>query len=109
MKNAKRMLLGTLFFCVTGVVGLAPSRGTAGEEKAEEKTVVHEVQKGDNLHTIAGYYYKDPRQWKRIYSRNSAALRDANIIVPGTLLEIDADPGRQWEIPYEDFLSRIYN
>lgn len=89
--------------------------GTAGVVQASEgKTaeggiVRHEVQKGDNLMLLSGYYYKDPRQWKKIYALNSGTISNPNVILPGTVLKVEADPSLQWNIPYAEFLSRVFD
>jgi len=76
---------------------------------AAEKVIRHTVQKGDNLTLLAGYYYKDPRQWKQIYNLNREAVKGPHLLYPGTILEIEADPSLQWAIPYADYLSRVYD
>ena len=77
----------------------------SGAARAAE-TVEHLVRPGDNLHLIAGYYYKDPRQWKRVWRENRGKLRRANLLHPGAALRVPLSPGSGWEIPYEEFLSR---
>jgi hypothetical protein len=76
---------------------------------AAERTIRHTVLKGDSLTLLAGYYYKDPRQWKQIYNVNREVLADPHLLVPGTVLKIEADPSLQWAIPYADYLSRVYD
>jgi len=70
-------------------------------------TLEHTIRSGDNLHLIAGYYYRDPRQWKQIWKLNRRAIAAPNRLVPGKILKIDGAAGRGWEISYEDFLSRV--
>jgi nucleoid-associated protein YgaU len=77
-----------------------------GIAHAEGQVVEHTVRAGDNLHLIAGYYYKDPRQWKKIYRLNRKQIRNASVLVPGKVLRVAVEPGRSWEIPYEEFLAR---
>lgn len=72
------------------------------------RLIEHIVQEGDNLHLIAGYYYKDPRQWKKIYSMNRDVISNPNRIFPDEVLEIKVDPFRQWDIPYAEFVARVY-
>ena len=87
---------------------LAGSAGAQNMAPAGE-VVEHQVVEGDNLSLMAGYYYKNPRLWKRIYSLNSDMLDDPNIVLPGTTVKVPADPGRQWDIPYGEYLSRIFD
>jgi nucleoid-associated protein YgaU len=98
-------------FLLVGVslVGAAPAAAGAGTEGSAGEIITHEVAERDNLSLIAGYYYKDPRQCKRVFDRNSATLTDPNLIIPGTLLKIESDPERRWNIPYGEFLSRIFD
>jgi len=98
-----RVLVAAAFVAAAAGVASAGPDGTAGE------TIEHEVVEGDNLHLIAGYYYKDPRQWKRVFDRNSSKLSDPGVILPGTVLSIKAEPANQWTIPYGDFLSRVFD
>ena len=76
---------------------------------AAEKVIRHTVQKGDNLTLLAGYYYKNPRQWRQIYNVNREVLADPHLLDPGMVLKIEADPSLQWAIPYADYLSRVYD
>lgn len=81
-----------------------PGSGTA---KAAEG-VEHRIRSGDNLHLIAGYYYKDPRQWKRIWRANRAAIRQPNLLSPGKVLRVETQPGQGWDIPYEEFVAQVF-
>lgn len=99
MKSALRHVLALVAGCSV-VLASGPAR-------SEVQTVEHTVRSGDNLHLIAGYYYRDPRQWKRIWKLNRKALRGPSQLVPGTVLRVESSPGLGWEIPYEDFRSRV--
>jgi len=98
-----------LLLAAASLAAAAPGTARAGMEGSVGESITHEVVERDSLSLIAGYYYKDPRQWKRVFDHNSAALTDPNVIFPGTLLKIEADPERQWNIPYGEFLSRIFD
>lgn len=78
-----------------------------GDARSAGPSVQHRIRTGDNLHLIAGYYYRDPRQWRRIWKLNRAGLAGPSKLVPGRMLAVDLDPGRSWEIPYEEFRSRV--
>lgn len=109
MTTERMWSIVVLLLVAVSLVGAAPCAAGASTEGNAGEIITHEVAEGDNLSIIAGYYYKDPRQWKRLFDRNSAMLTDPNVILPGTLLKIESDPERQWDIPYGEFLSRIYD
>jgi hypothetical protein len=72
---------------------------------AEPAEVVHEVQPGDNLHVIAGYYYGDARQWTRIWKANRNQISNPNQIARGISLRVPdgAVPAES----YADFMTRV--
>jgi len=89
-------------------LGSKPSPTLAGEGDPMPSGVIeHLIQKGDNLHLISGYYFKDPRMWQKIFSLNRMTITNPNLLRPGDILKIKADPTRQWDIPYADFLARV--
>jgi hypothetical protein len=93
-------------FAFSGIVGcvlfLVP-----GPARCAEQRVEHTIRPGDNLHLIAGYYYRDPRQWTRIWKANRKTVTAPSRILPGKTLRIEGSAGLSWEIPYEDFRSRV--
>jgi hypothetical protein len=80
---------------------------TPGQARCAGQAVEHTIRSGDNLHLIAGYYYRDPRQWKRIWHANRKSVAAPSRIQPGKILRIEGSAGLAWEIPYEDFRSRV--
>lgn len=50
--------------------------------------VIHTVQPGEWLSTIAKEYYGDPLKYSAIFEVNSETIKDANQIHPGQVLEI---------------------
>jgi nucleoid-associated protein YgaU len=84
------------------VVPLAPRPARCSAQPAE-----HVVLKGDNLHLLAGYYYRDPRQWRKIWELNKASVSRPSHLVPGRTLRVESTPGVTWDIPYEEFRSRV--
>ncbi len=71
---------------------------------AAAQDALHEVQAGDDLHLIAGYYYGDARQWERIWQANREHIPNPNRIARGILLRIpDAVAPEE---PYPDFVAR---
>ncbi len=89
------LVVGCALFCAPGVAPCAA------------QTVEHTIRSGDNLHLIAGYYYRDPRQWKRIWKLNRKTLAGPNSLVPGKTLLIESSPGQGWETPYDEFRTRV--
>ena len=71
------------------------------------QTVEHTIRSGDNLHLIAGYYYGDPRQWKRVWKVNRKSLAGPNRLTPGRILRIEGSPDDSLLGSYEDFRSRV--
>ena len=99
------MRMRTLAMFSTLAVGalalLAPGTARCSAQAAE-----HVVRPGDNLHLIAGYCYRDPRQWKKIWNLNRKELPNPHRLVPGRVLRIELTSGLSWEIPYEEFRAR---
>ncbi len=58
--------------------------GRATRPSANEHTVVD----GDTLSNLAQRYYKDARQWLRIYRENRARIPDADRLTVGTILRL---------------------
>jgi nucleoid-associated protein YgaU len=54
----------------------------------------YEVTKGDHLWGIAGKsdIYGNPYKWPLIYKANSDKIKDADLIHPGQVLDINSDP-----------------
>ncbi len=104
MRIARLVLLGISTFLSLGI-GRESSALGATAQTPTGQDIVHQVQRGDNLHLIAGYYYGDARQWEKIWRTNRAEVRNPNRIEPGTLLRIPdaATPAET----YADFLARV--
>ncbi|MCW9024918.1 MAG: LysM peptidoglycan-binding domain-containing protein [Gammaproteobacteria bacterium] len=67
------------------------------EEEAPVMTMSsesYEVMRGDNLWDISAKdsIYGNPFQWPLIYKNNSEQIKDADLIYPGQVLDIDASP-----------------
>lgn len=52
----------------------------------------YEVNKGDHLWGISGSSYGNPYKWPLIYKANSDKIKDADLIYPGQVLDIESDP-----------------
>jgi len=53
----------------------------------------YSVERGDNLWSISGKdeVYADPYQWPLIYKTNRDKIKDADLIYPGQVLDVDQD------------------
>ena len=105
-KTLKLMgLLGT-FALAVGCAGpaekaeepaAAPEPTTAPEEAVapvatESTSSSYEVNQGDHLWGISGSSYGNPYKWPLIYKANSDKIKDADLIYPGQVLDIESDP-----------------
>jgi hypothetical protein len=70
------------------LVGLADFPGILTPTSASAQDVLHEVQAGDDLRLIAGYYYGDTRMWERIYQANREIIKNPNRIERGSYIWI---------------------
>ena len=52
----------------------------------------YEVNKGDHLWGISGSSYGNPYKWPLIYKANSDKIKDADLIYPGQVFDIESDP-----------------
>lgn len=86
------------------IVALAALAGMPASPPASAQDVMHEVQAGDDLRLIAGYYYGDTRLWDRIWRANRDIIRNPNRIEAGSFLWIP-DPQPPAE-PYAAFVAR---
>jgi len=112
MKLNKMLKLTGLLGAFTLAVGCAGPAEKAAEPEAApepEKTVEapepapvetstmnsYEVNTGDHLWGISGKsdVYGNPYKWPLIYKANSDKIKDADLIHPGQVLDIDSDPG----------------
>ena len=75
--------------------------------RCETQDVEHTIRSGDNLHLIAGYYYGDPRQWKRVWKTNRKALPGPNRLASGKILRIEGSSDDSLLGSYDDFRSRV--
>ena len=105
--NKMLKLIGILgaFTLAVGCAGpaeKAPEPAPAPEKKmepamaepvqTEAAATAYEVNKGDHLWGISGSSYGNPYKWPLIYKANSDKIKDADLIYPGQVLDIDSDP-----------------
>ena len=67
-----------------------PEPATA--EPAAPTSQSYEVNKGDHLWGISGASYGNPYKWPLIYKANSDKIKDADLIYPGQVFDIDSNP-----------------
>jgi hypothetical protein len=69
---------------------------------------LHQVQREDNLHLIAAYYYGDARQWPRVYTANRGLIgKNPSVIHKAQILKILLPAGWAPLEPYDHFLARV--
>ena len=69
----------------------APETSTPMETSASSATS-YEVNQGDHLWGIAGKSYGNSYKWPLIYKTNSDKIKDADLIFPGQVLDIESNP-----------------
>ena len=108
MKLNKTLKLVGLLGAFTLAVGCAgpaekpaeTSNETTAAPEAEATTPMettssadsYEVNQGDHLWGIAGKSYGNSYKWPLIYKSNSDKIKDADLIFPGQVLDIDSNP-----------------
>jgi len=98
----KRMLVCVVATAAGCLLFLAPAPA-----RCSNQTVEHTIRSGDNLHLIAGYYFGDPRQWKRIWKTNRKKLSGPSRLAPGKTLRIEGSADDSLLGSYDDFRSRV--
>ena len=72
----------------------------------EGGVVSHPITSTDeNLHLLAGYYYNNPREWKRIYNDNRKIIRNPNRLPVGQTLKIHVGEGWKPRFSYAQWLQ----
>lgn len=92
-----------VYFIAAVVVTTEPSPAKAAE------TLEHEVVQGDDLHLLAGYYYRDPRRWQEIFNSNRDRIKNADLIWTGMVLKIPGKKLNIFPLPYSVWRERIRN
>ena len=118
MARSCRHGAGMLLFILLVWTGVAAAQETATGEPAPgsfEQTLanlpveaLHQVQREDNLHLIAAYYYGDARQWPRVYTANRGLIgKNPSVIHRGQVLKVLLPAGWAPLEPYDRFLARV--
>ena len=106
MKFNKMLKLTGLLGAFTLAVGCAGPAEKAEEQPAETQTEAveaapvettaatdsYEVSQGDHLWGISDKSYGNPYNWPLIYKANSDKIKDADLIYPGQVFDIDTNP-----------------
>lgn len=64
---------------------------------------IHSTQ--ENLHLLAGYYYGNTREWKRIYQDNRTIIKNPNRLPVGEKLRINVGENWRPRFSYEQWFS----
>ncbi|PID57509.1 hypothetical protein CSB45_06685 [candidate division KSB3 bacterium] len=78
--------------------------GLPAGARYENGLVLHPVSSAEeNLHLLAGYYFGNPRKWKRIYNDNRSVISNPNRLPVGQTLTIHV--GKNWKplFSYEEW------
>ena len=70
----------------------APEPMAAEPAAPVSSTTSYEVNKGDHLWGISGSSYGNPYKWPLIYKANSDKIKDADLIYPGQVLDVETNP-----------------
>ena len=70
----------------------APEVEAAAPVESSSDVTSYEVNRGDHLWGISGSSYGNPYKWPLIYKANSDKIKDADLIYPGQVLDIESDP-----------------
>ncbi len=63
-----------------------------------KRLIVHKVQRGEELHLLAGYYLLNAREWGKIFDWNSDVIKNKHRIYPGQELRVYVN--NNWQPPY---------
>ncbi len=83
----------------------APLQEMLPPEAVYEGTQVRHVitSTQENLHLLAGYYYGNPRLWKKIYQQNRDVIANPNRLPVGQTLRIEVGEGWKPKFAYQDW------
>ncbi|PIE33279.1 hypothetical protein CSA56_12485 [candidate division KSB3 bacterium] len=111
MLSRKNVLFAVVFACIAISVGGQPlfaqtngflqrlsgtENGLSDGARYENGIVYHPITSSEeNLHLLAGFYYLNPREWKRIYQNNRHVIKNPNRLPVGKTLQIVV--GENWK------------
>ncbi len=97
-----------VFVSITPLHAQAPQRESrTWSDTSLPVEALHLVQKRDNLHLLAAYYYGDARQWFQIFQTNRQLIKHRNLIEPGQTLRLILSPGWTPLEPYDQWKARV--
>ena len=68
--------------------------------------VLHKITSGqENLHLLSGYYYGNPRQWKKIYQDNRNIIKNPNRLPVGQTIRIQVGEGWRPRFSYQEWFN----
>jgi len=90
-KNSEMRRIGAASASAAAVVEDSSSAAPVVASGSAQK---YEVVRGDNLWDISARpsVYDNPYQWPLVYKNNSDQIKDADLIYPGQVLDIDTNP-----------------
>lgn len=97
----------TLFTAATLAAQEKPKSLLEGLEVSLPVEALHQVQPTDNLHLLAAYYYRDARQWRRIFHANRETMTNPNLIYINQIVRIPLSPGWTVKEPYAEWKARV--
>jgi len=74
---------------------------------ASPMEIRHSVGAGEDLHLLAAYYYRDARQWKRIYQANRDQIKNPNRITPKQVLRIEVADDWKPLMPFPAWMEKV--
>ena len=97
MKDLKTYLLILAAGAFVGCSGSSDKEETPEPVKAAptaKSDSSYQVERGDSLWGISGKaeVYANPYQWPLIYKNNTGKIKDADLIYPGQVFDIDNNP-----------------
>jgi hypothetical protein len=100
------LAIACLFVLAAAGAVYAQDAGKPADSAPQKVMRVHEVKAGEDLHLIAGYYYGDSRQWKKIWEMNKREVRNPNRISVGQTLNIEVEPGWKPKFSMDEYLNQ---
>jgi len=97
----------TLLIATTLAAQEKPQPLLGGLEASLPVEALHQVQPTDNLHLLAAYYYRDARQWRRIFHANRETIKNPNLIYIDQIVRIPLSPGWTVKEPYGAWKARF--
>lgn len=94
----RKLFIAPIFVVILGIT-LRAANSIEFPPEPPKRVIAHTVKRAEELHLLAGYYYRDPRQWVRIYQDNAGTIRNPNRIYPGQVLYVTVD--QDWTPPFD--------